>query len=198
MLYFFQQDDLAQSAIQAEPVVEEKTLSLFDLMMSGGLGGQLIIGILFILLFVAMYIYGSAFSLSALEGSSFLSSSTSFSAEGSDFFSSFLFEAVFGLPCALPLLLASAIPVRRRPRRLVRISWIATTAEALAATADWAGRASEAGSLSEVDELVLRIGFGEYCAQIAGGRRSKTRTRSPRAATTPSRSMVTACGSSDS
>ena len=48
MLYFFQQDDLAQAGQQMEPVVEEKTLSLFDLMMSGGVGGQIIIGILFI------------------------------------------------------------------------------------------------------------------------------------------------------
>ncbi len=56
MLNFFQ-DDLAQTTLEAEPVAEEKTLSLFDLMLSGGLGGQIIIGILFILLFVAVYIY---------------------------------------------------------------------------------------------------------------------------------------------
>lgn len=57
MLYFFQQDSLATAAQQTEPVVEEKTLSLFDLMFSGGLGGQIIIIILFVLLFVALYIY---------------------------------------------------------------------------------------------------------------------------------------------
>ncbi len=57
MMYFFQEGDLAQAAQDVEPVVEEKTLSLFDLMMSGGLGGQIIIGILFILLFAAVYIY---------------------------------------------------------------------------------------------------------------------------------------------
>lgn len=57
MLYFLQQDGLAQAAQDAEPIVEEKTLSLFDLMMSGGLGGQIIILILFILLFAAVYIY---------------------------------------------------------------------------------------------------------------------------------------------
>lgn len=57
MLYFLQQDTLAKTAQQTEPVVEEKTLSLFDLMLSGGLGGQIIILILFILLFVAVYIY---------------------------------------------------------------------------------------------------------------------------------------------
>ncbi|MBE7639753.1 MULTISPECIES: MotA/TolQ/ExbB proton channel family protein [Salegentibacter] len=57
MLYFFQQDGVAEAAQEAEPVVEEKTLSLFDLMLSGGLGGQIIIIILFILLFAAVYIY---------------------------------------------------------------------------------------------------------------------------------------------
>ncbi|SHG43135.1 outer membrane transport energization protein ExbB [Salegentibacter echinorum] len=57
MLYFLQQDGAAEAAQQAEPVVEEKTLSLFDLMLSGGLGGQIIIIILFVLLFAAVYIY---------------------------------------------------------------------------------------------------------------------------------------------
>ena len=57
MLNFFQEDELADAAQAAEPVVEEKTLSLFDLMFSGGLGGQIIIIILFILLFAAVYIY---------------------------------------------------------------------------------------------------------------------------------------------
>jgi biopolymer transport protein ExbB len=57
MLYFFQQDGVTAAAQEAEPVVEEKTLSLFDLMLSGGLGGQIIIIILFILLFAAVYIY---------------------------------------------------------------------------------------------------------------------------------------------
>ncbi|WP_081211780.1 MotA/TolQ/ExbB proton channel family protein [Salegentibacter sediminis] len=57
MLYFLQQDGLAQAAQDAEPVVEEKTLSLFDLMLSGGLGGQIIIIILFVLLFAGVYIY---------------------------------------------------------------------------------------------------------------------------------------------
>lgn len=57
MLYFFQQEGVAEAAQEAEPVVEEKTLSLFDLMLSGGIGGQIIILILFILLFAAVYIY---------------------------------------------------------------------------------------------------------------------------------------------
>jgi biopolymer transport protein ExbB len=40
-----------------DPESVEKSLSLFDLMLSGGLAGQLIIAILFVLLFVAVYIY---------------------------------------------------------------------------------------------------------------------------------------------
>ncbi|NVJ89341.1 MAG: MotA/TolQ/ExbB proton channel family protein [Flavobacteriaceae bacterium] len=40
---------------------EEKTLSIFKLIMDGGLGGQLIIGLLFILLAVALYIYFERF-----------------------------------------------------------------------------------------------------------------------------------------
>ncbi|MCM4157463.1 MotA/TolQ/ExbB proton channel family protein [Gramella sp. AN32] len=57
MLYFLQQDGLADAAIQSEPIVEEKTISLWDLMFSGGLGGTIIIVILLILLFIALYIY---------------------------------------------------------------------------------------------------------------------------------------------
>ncbi len=56
MLTFLQQEGAA-AAQEAEQVSEEKTLSLFDLMLSGGLGGQIIIVILFILLFAAVYIY---------------------------------------------------------------------------------------------------------------------------------------------
>ncbi len=40
-----------------EPLVEEKTLSIINLINEGGLGGQLIIGVLFMLLVVALYIY---------------------------------------------------------------------------------------------------------------------------------------------
>jgi biopolymer transport protein ExbB len=57
MLNFFIQEgqDLAQDL---EPVVsEEKTLSVLELIMNGGMGAQIIIGVLFVLLFVAVYIY---------------------------------------------------------------------------------------------------------------------------------------------
>ncbi|MDG2003530.1 MAG: acyl-CoA/acyl-ACP dehydrogenase [Novosphingobium sp.] len=57
-----------------------------------------------------------------------------------------------------------------REQRLVHgFAWIATTAEALAATADWAARSHTAGRFGAIDELVLRIGFGEYLAQLLGG-----------------------------
>lgn len=57
MVNFFQEDSLVNNAQTLEPLVEEKTLSLMDLFLSGGIGGQVIIAILFILLFVAVYIY---------------------------------------------------------------------------------------------------------------------------------------------
>ncbi|MEH6405870.1 MAG: MotA/TolQ/ExbB proton channel family protein [Leeuwenhoekiella sp.] len=47
--------DTLQSLADDEPV--EKTLSIMDLLMSGGVAGQIIIFVLFILLFVAIYIY---------------------------------------------------------------------------------------------------------------------------------------------
>ncbi|MGM0635080.1 MAG: MotA/TolQ/ExbB proton channel family protein [Bacteroidota bacterium] len=54
MLTFFQD---ATNTEGAEEVVEEKTLSLIDLLFSGGTGGTVIIIILGVLLFAAMYIY---------------------------------------------------------------------------------------------------------------------------------------------
>lgn len=57
MILFFQ-DNLQQIS---EPISTEKTLSIYDLVESGGLGGQIIIGILFVLLIVAFYIYFERF-----------------------------------------------------------------------------------------------------------------------------------------
>lgn len=57
-----------------------------------------------------------------------------------------------------------------REQRLVHgFAWIATTAEALAALVGWARQSRAAGRYSEVEELVLRIGFGEYLGQLLGG-----------------------------
>ena len=44
-----------------DPVSEEKTLSIYELIVDGGPGGQIIIGILFVLLAVALYIYFERF-----------------------------------------------------------------------------------------------------------------------------------------
>jgi len=49
--------EVAAEMEQLEPVSQEKTLSIMDLILSGGLSGQIIILVLFILLFVAVYIY---------------------------------------------------------------------------------------------------------------------------------------------
>ena len=57
MLSFFQED----KAFLAETVSEEKTLSIYKLIMDGGLGGQIIIAILFTLLAVGLYIYFERF-----------------------------------------------------------------------------------------------------------------------------------------
>lgn len=53
--YFIQEG--AEVAAGLEEVSEEKTLSIMDLVLSGGLSGQIIILVLFVLLFVAVYIY---------------------------------------------------------------------------------------------------------------------------------------------
>ena len=49
------------------------------------------------------------------------------------------------------------------------LSWIATYAESLTQLAAWAGRLDEAGTLGEIEGLILQIGFGEYLTQIFGG-----------------------------
>ncbi|CAM3310320.1 MotA/TolQ/ExbB proton channel family protein [Aequorivita lipolytica] len=56
MLNFFIQEG-AEVAQDLEPISEEKTLSIMDLLLNGGMAGQIIIGVLFVLLFVAVYIY---------------------------------------------------------------------------------------------------------------------------------------------
>src|SRR5690554_345130 len=56
MLNFFIQEG-AEAAQDMEPVAQEKTLSIMDLLLTGGPAGQIIIAVLFVLLFVAVYIY---------------------------------------------------------------------------------------------------------------------------------------------
>lgn len=56
-----QQDPIANSESLTEAVSEEKTLSIINLIMDGGLGGQVIVGLLFLLLLIALYIYFERF-----------------------------------------------------------------------------------------------------------------------------------------
>jgi biopolymer transport protein ExbB len=44
-----------------EAISDEKTLSIYKLIVDGGLGGQIIISILFVLLTVSLYIYFERF-----------------------------------------------------------------------------------------------------------------------------------------
>ncbi|WP_299065946.1 MotA/TolQ/ExbB proton channel family protein [uncultured Polaribacter sp.] len=57
MVSFFQEN----KELLEETVSEEKTLSIYNLIMDGGIGGQIIIAILFILLAVGLYIYFERF-----------------------------------------------------------------------------------------------------------------------------------------
>ena len=57
-----------------------------------------------------------------------------------------------------------------RHQRLVHgVAWIATQVTALEAAQAWAERAARRGTFGAREELVLRIGFGEYIAQLLGG-----------------------------
>ncbi|BDW82346.1 isovaleryl-CoA dehydrogenase [Erythrobacter sp. Dej080120_24] len=49
------------------------------------------------------------------------------------------------------------------------LAWIETSIAALESLADWAARAAKGGRFGETEELVLRIGFGEYCHQLGHG-----------------------------
>jgi len=57
MLNIFFQDGNEEALDALEPEATEKTISIMELLMNGGVGGQVIIALLFILLFVAVYIY---------------------------------------------------------------------------------------------------------------------------------------------
>ena len=57
MILFFQENN----PLLEEAVSQEKTLSIYRLIMDGGMGGQIILGILFVLLGVTLYIYFERF-----------------------------------------------------------------------------------------------------------------------------------------
>ena len=53
-------DTTVQEAV-AEQATDEQTLSILDLLISGGTAGMIVIGVLFVLLFTAVYIYFERF-----------------------------------------------------------------------------------------------------------------------------------------
>jgi (2S)-methylsuccinyl-CoA dehydrogenase len=59
--------------------------------------------------------------------------------------------------------------VDREQRATHGLAWMATYVEAVRQFRSYAMRMSEAGRLGEIEELLIRIGIGEYLAQIFGG-----------------------------
>lgn len=57
--------------------------------------------------------------------------------------------------------------IEQHQRRVHGFAWIGTTVAALDACADWAARSQAAGRFGEVEQLALRIGYGEYLHQLA-------------------------------
>jgi (2S)-methylsuccinyl-CoA dehydrogenase len=57
----------------------------------------------------------------------------------------------------------------REQRAAHGLAWLATYVEAIRQLASYAQRLVETGSLGEVEELLVRVGAGEYLAQILGG-----------------------------
>lgn len=57
MLSILLQDGTEEVVEGLEPEVTEKTLSIMELLMNGGVAGMVIIAVLFVLLFVAVYLY---------------------------------------------------------------------------------------------------------------------------------------------
>ena len=64
---------------------------------------------------------------------------------------------------------ANARALDREQRATHGLAWLATYLEALRQLTAYAQRLSAAGAFGEVEELLVRIGAGEYLAQITGG-----------------------------
>ncbi len=62
-----------------------------------------------------------------------------------------------------------ALLITREQHAVHGFAWIASTVAALQATADWAACAHRSDQFGTAEELTLRIGFGEYCAQLIHG-----------------------------
>jgi (2S)-methylsuccinyl-CoA dehydrogenase len=59
--------------------------------------------------------------------------------------------------------------LERHQRAVHGLAWLATTVRAMAAAENWASRLQRLGRFGDPEQLVLRIGFGEYIGQITGG-----------------------------
>ncbi len=57
----------------------------------------------------------------------------------------------------------------REQRATHGLAWLATSVEAIRQLTAYAQRLSEAGNFGEIEELLVRIGTGEYLAQVFGG-----------------------------
>src|SRR6185295_8385172 len=57
----------------------------------------------------------------------------------------------------------------REQRATHGLAWLATYVEAVRQLAAYAERMHDAGTLGEIEELIVQIGLGEYLAQIQGG-----------------------------
>jgi len=57
----------------------------------------------------------------------------------------------------------------REQRATHGLAWFATYVEAVRQLAAYAARMADDGTLGEAEELLIRIGLGEYLAQVAGG-----------------------------
>jgi (2S)-methylsuccinyl-CoA dehydrogenase len=59
--------------------------------------------------------------------------------------------------------------IDREQRAAHGLAWLATYVEAIRQLTAYAGRMQEAGRFGEIETLVVRIGLGEYLAQLLGG-----------------------------
>jgi (2S)-methylsuccinyl-CoA dehydrogenase len=57
----------------------------------------------------------------------------------------------------------------REQRAVHGLAWLATYVEAVRQLAAYAERMTASGRFAETEELIVRIGLGEYLAQISGG-----------------------------
>jgi (2S)-methylsuccinyl-CoA dehydrogenase len=63
----------------------------------------------------------------------------------------------------------SAAAIEREQRATHGLAWLATYVESVRQLASYAERLSETGTFGELEDLIVRIGLGEYLNQILGG-----------------------------